>query len=216
MNTSKPESLRLFLRCGVLLLLLYFTWRMLLLSLPYLAFQDGVAFLRIKQSVIHLPWWKAAFYVHVLTSIFVLLSGFTQFSTRILQNYPQVHRWVGRSYVFIILALTGPAGLLLAIVANGGWLSQLAFTILAVLWWWFTWRAWRTILRGQTQQHRAFMIRSFALTLSAVTLRAWKWGIVLLWAPPPMDPYRLVAWLGWVPNLLFAEWLIRSRRPTQA
>lgn len=189
---------------------------MLLLSLPYLAFQDGVAFLRIKQSVIHLPWWKAAFYVHVLTSIFVLLAGFTQFSTRILQNYPQVHRWVGRSYVFIILALTGPAGLLLAIVANGGWLSQLAFTILAVLWWWFTWRAWRTILRGQTQEHHAFMIRSFALTLSAVTLRAWKWGIVLLWAPPPMDTYRLVAWLGWVPNLLFAEWLIRSRRPTQA
>lgn len=185
---------------------------MLLLSLPYLALEDNVAFLRIKQSVVHLSWWKGAFYVHVFTSVFVLLAGFTQFSKWSVQHYPYVHRWCGRLYVVIILFLSGPAGFLLAIKANGGWFSQLAFTILSILWWWFTWRAWHTVLRKEMEQHRAFMIRSFALTLSAITLRAWKWLIVFFWAPPPMDTYRLVAWLGWIPNLLLSEWLIRRRR----
>ena len=185
---------------------------MLLLSLPYLAFSDQVAFLRIKRSVVSIGWWKVAFYVHVFTSIFVLLAGFTQFSSRILQQYPILHRLMGRLYVVIILILSGPAGFLLAIKANGGWSSQLAFILLAVLWWGSTFLAWRRVVGGDIQSHRAFMVRSFALTLSAITLRAWKWLIVFLWAPPPMDVYRLVAWLGWIPNLLIAEWYLRRSR----
>jgi len=194
------------------LILLYFTYRMALLSWPYLAFDDRVAFLRIKQSVVNIPWWKAAFYVHVFTSIFLLLAGFTQFSTRLLKQYPGVHRTMGKLYVFVLLFLSGPAGFLLAIKANGGIWSQLAFTTLAVLWWWFTWQAWRSILAGRIKIHQDFMWRSFALTLSAVTLRSWKWLIVFVWAPPPMDTYRLVAWLGWVPNLLLVEWWIRRQK----
>ncbi|WP_245569380.1 DUF2306 domain-containing protein [Lewinella cohaerens] len=196
----------------LLAILLYFTYRMALLSWPYLALDDRVAFLRIKQSVVHLSWWKAAFYVHVFTSILLLLAGFTQFSTQLLKRYPSVHRGAGRLYVFVLLFLSGPAGLLLAIKANGGVWSQLAFTTLAVLWWWFTWRAWRSIIKGQIKVHQDFMWRSFVLTLSAVTLRSWKWLIVLVWAPPPMDTYRLVAWLGWVPNLLLVELWIRRKK----
>lgn len=26
-----------------------------------------------------------------------------------------------------------------------------------------------------------------------------------------MDVYRIVAWLGWIPNILLAEWLIRRK-----
>lgn len=196
----------------LLAILLYFTYRMALLSWPYLALDDRVAFLRIKQSVVHLSWWKAAFYVHVFTSILLLLAGFTQFSGELLKRYPCVHRGAGKLYVFVLLFLSGPAGLLLAVKANGGVWSQLAFSTLAVLWWWFTWRAWRSIIKGQIKVHQDFMWRSFALTLSAVTLRSWKWLIVLVWAPPPMDTYRLVAWLGWVPNLLLVEWWIRRKK----
>ena len=57
------------------------------------------------------------------------------------------------------------------------------------------------------------MILSYALTLSAFTLRAWKYGINNTFVFPPMDVYRAVAWLGWVPNILLAEFLIwRYRR----
>jgi hypothetical protein len=49
------------------------------------------------------------------------------------------------------------------------------------------------------------------LTLSAVTLRLWKLGITNTIDIKPMDAYRIVAWLGWVPNLLIAEMYIRLR-----
>ena len=54
------------------------------------------------------------------------------------------------------------------------------------------------------------MIRSYALTLSAITLRVWKLGLALTLEPRPMDLYRVVAWLGFIPNLIVAEIIIRS------
>ncbi|MGE8242005.1 MAG: DUF2306 domain-containing protein, partial [Sphingobacterium sp.] len=53
-----------------------------------------------------------------------------------------------------------------------------------------------------------FMLRSFALTCSAITLRFWKVILVYLFQPNPMDLYQIIAWLGWVPNLLLIEFII--------
>lgn len=52
------------------------------------------------------------------------------------------------------------------------------------------------------------MIRSFALTLSAITLRLWKVVLVKLFHPAPMDVYMIIAGLGWIPNLIIAEYFI--------
>ena len=60
-----------------------------------------------------------------------------------------------------------------------------------------------------------FMIRSYALTLSAITLRAWKMGLANFTDITPMDRYRMVAWLGFVLNLLLAEYVIRKLRKMQ-
>jgi hypothetical protein len=55
------------------------------------------------------------------------------------------------------------------------------------------------------------MIRSYALTLSAISLRLFKYIIVFIWHPLPMDTYRIVAWLGWVVNLIIAEIIIHKK-----
>ena len=56
------------------------------------------------------------------------------------------------------------------------------------------------------------MLRSFALAFSAVTLRLWKVIIVYLFHPSPMDVYQIIAWLGWIPNLLIIEYYIFKHR----
>ena len=56
------------------------------------------------------------------------------------------------------------------------------------------------------------MYRSYALTLSAITLRAWKWLIINVFETAPMDTYKIVAWLGWVLNLLVIELYLRIDR----
>ena len=195
----------------LLILLGFFTLLMLRITVPYFSFDDRTAFLKIKQWIIHNPVWKTAFYVHVVTSCFCLLAGFTQFSKTVMKRIPKIHRSIGWLYTIVVVLLSGPSGFVMSLYANGGVQSQIAFTTLSVLWITFTIKAFTLAKSGDYQEHRKYMIRSFALTLSAITLRAWKFLIVLILRPHPMDAYMLVAWLGWVPNLIFAEWYIRKK-----
>jgi uncharacterized membrane protein len=182
------------------------------ITVNYFPARTDVGFLRIKQQYIDIYHWQIAFFIHVYTSIWVLLAGFTQFSTKLLRTRPQLHRNLGYVYVVNVLLVTGPAGLLMGFYANGGTGSRIAFILLASLWIYFTAMAWYQARKGDFKRHRQFMIRSYALTLSAITLRAWKYGITNAIEVRPMDVYRIVAWLGFVPNLLVAEWIIwRSR-----
>ena len=55
------------------------------------------------------------------------------------------------------------------------------------------------------------MYRSYALAVSAITLRLWKVFLVYFFQPNPMDIYEVIAWLGWVPNLILIEILIKTK-----
>jgi uncharacterized membrane protein len=195
-----------------LVVLAFFSVLMLEITWRYVSFDTNASFLQIKQDYISHQAWLTAFYIHVFTSLFALLAGFTQFSATIRQRWPQLHRSVGYVYVVNILLITGPSALLMAFYANGGLSSRLGFFVLAVLWWWFTFQAFRYARQGNIQRHRAYMLRSYALTLSAITLRIWKMSIAHTLALPPMDIYRIVAWLGFVPNLLLVEYWLRRQR----
>lgn len=182
------------------------------ITLQYIPLDTDVAFLRIKQDEMALGYYQIAFFVHVYSSIFALLAAFTQFSGVIRRKFPLVHKQVGGLYIAVIVFLAGPSGLVLAYHANGGWSSQLAFCILAILWVYFTIVAFLKIRKKEVRAHRNFMYRSFALTLSAITLRAWKYVLVAMFQPKPMDVYRWIAWLGWVVNLIIIEIIIYKKK----
>lgn len=196
---------------GLCIVLAWFSWLMLRITLDYIPPRDDAGFLQIKQQYIGIAHWKSAFWIHVFTSMFALMAGFTQFFPQVLSRMPRLHRWMGRLYVLNVCFITGPASLIMAFYANGGVTSRLAFSLLAIGWITTTALGWRFALRRQWSIHREWMMRSYALTLSAITLRVWKYVLVFLFEPRPMDLYRLVAWLGFVPNVLFVEWLIRRR-----
>jgi len=177
----------------------------------YIPYNTDVGFLRIKQQYIGIDHWRIAFFIHVYASLWVLLAGFTQFSKWIQRNNRRLHRTMGYIYATNVLLITGPAGLLMGLYANGGISSRIAFVMLATLWIFFTAMALIKARQKDFKAHRNYMIRSYALTLSALTLRAWKYALSNSFELPPMDLYRSVAWLGWIPNLIFAEWLIRRK-----
>ncbi|MBB5039473.1 DUF2306 domain-containing protein [Prosthecobacter dejongeii] len=204
---TKPKFATIFtiLRFAALA---WFTWLMLRITLEYFPIRDDAAFLQIKQQYLGIQLWRTAFWIHVFTSMLALLAGFTQFFPTVLRRMPQIHRWMGRAYMINVCFITGPASLVMAFYANGGWSSRLAFILLAVSWMFTSALGWRTALQRDWTRHREWMLRSYALTLSAITLRVWKYSLVFLFEPRPMDLYRMVAWLGFVPNLLLVEWLI--------
>jgi uncharacterized membrane protein len=194
-------------------LLAFFTWLMAGITMNYIPYNTDVGFLRIKQQYIGIDHWRIAFFIHVYASLWVLLAGFTQFSKRIQRNNPRLHRTMGYIYVTDVLLITGPAGLLMGFYANGGITSRIGFVSLATLWIIFTATALIKARQKDFKAHRNFMIRSYALTLSALTLRAWKYAItntaeLTHTEISPIDVYRVVAWLGWVGNLSLAEYII--------
>lgn len=191
-----------------ILILAFFTILMVKITIPYLSLERDVAFLKIKQWMIQNDIWRFSFFTHVFSSVFLLIAGFTQFYKPLKGK---IHRSIGKIYIIIIVFISGPAGLVMSWFANGGLPSQTAFVLLSILWIFFTAKAYSAIRNKDFISHGNFMIRSYALTLSALTLRSWKYLLVLFFHPHPMDAYMMVAWLGWVPNLLIAELLIRNR-----
>ncbi|CDS92331.1 MAG TPA: DUF2306 domain-containing protein [Sphingobacterium sp.] len=199
-----------------LVLILLFTYSCMLMgeiTWRYRNFELDASFLQIKQTeVTQISWYKYAFYIHVISAVLALPAGFTQFNKTILRNYPRVHHVLGYLYVAIILGCAAPSGFLIGMKANGGLIAQIAFTVLACLWFYYTLQAVLRAKIGDFKAHKNFMIRSFALTCSALTLRYWKVILVYFFHPNPMDLYQLIAWLGWIPNLLLAEWIINQNK----
>ena len=203
--------IQLFFRVVLLLALAFFSCLMLRLSLPYTAMRSDVDFLQTKQNVYHIGYWRVSFYIHVFTSSLTLIAGFTQFNPWILRRFPRVHRMMGWIYLVIVAGISGPAAFMMALHANGGLPARASFTLLSFLWVLFTCFAGWQVVRRRFASHGAFMFRSYALTLSAITLRLYTFSSAYLHlAATPRDIYITTAWLSWVPNLIIAEWLIRS------
>ncbi|WP_207434745.1 DUF2306 domain-containing protein [Sabulibacter ruber] len=194
---------------GILLLLgFFFVFLMGKTTLPYLSFRYDVDFLLTKQNVLHLSAWRVAFYTHITSSLLVLLAGIIQLVKPVLVYYPRVHRQLGKMYVLLILLVSAPSGLVMAVYANGGFWAKISFVLISLLWWYFTWVAFRKAVQGDFTRHKQFMYRSFALTLSAITLRTYVWVLPLFahWhGLHGREMYVWVAWLSWVPNLFFVE-----------
>ena len=181
---------------------------MLLTIAQYGSFRTDVGFLLFKQDYLDIKIWRIAFYTHVFSSVLCLCAGFTQFSHYVLKHHKKLHRFIGKMYAYNVMLINFPAGMIMAFYANGHLPSKIAFIILDSLWFLFTYKAVLAIKTKDIKAHQRFMIRSYALTCSAITLRMWKLILSGTFNIDLQVLYMIDAWMGFVPNLLFAEWLI--------
>ena len=199
-------AVRIFLLYSVLSLACFLMLRTII---GYTTFQDNVQFLVLKQAYVHNPVWKTAFYIHVFSAIISLLAGFTQFSPQLLRDNPKVHRLIGKIYVANILLINFPVGLIMGVYANGGLPGKTAFLLLDTLWFFFTLKAYTSVRNRQFVDHKNYMIRSYAMTFSAFTLRSWKLILSNTINIDLTELYVIDAWLAFLPNLVIAEIIIR-------
>jgi uncharacterized membrane protein len=146
----------------------------------------------------------------VFSSILIITSGLFQFSKTILNKYTRIHRISGTVYLFATLLISGPAALIMSFYANGGYPAQASFVILSILWLGSTFLAYYFVRKKNYEAHGKWMVRSYALTLSAVSLRLYSYLFnVFYLTMNPVDLYILLSWMSWIPNLLIAEILIK-------
>ena len=172
--------------------------------------------LRPLGSLVH-PEMKIAYeansvavFAHVFASLVALALGPLQLSPKLRSRNISLHRALGRIYLFGVL-IGGIAGLSISRIAFGGFVSMVGFGCLAILWLFTALMALQSIRQKKIDLHRRWMIRNFSLTFAAVTLRIYL-GLFFAAAVPFETFYPVLAWISWVPNILFAEWAILSRR----
>jgi len=202
----KSLILRRILEIAFVLGILYASWLLIQLSIPYIHFLPGIEFLQTKQLIYHIDWWRWSFYTHVFSSPVVILSGLLQFSRKLQQSYPKIHKRIGWTYIVVVLCISGPSGLIMSFYANGGYPAQISFVLLTSIWMLSTYMAFYRIRRKELEKHVLWSFRSYALTLSAVTLRLYAYFFdVFNVNLPPLETYILLAYLSWIPNLLIVE-----------
>jgi uncharacterized membrane protein len=161
----------------------------------------------VVQILARVPWAGIG---HLAGGMLAIVVGALQVNRRIRTRHLTLHRWLGRSYVVAVTA-GGIAAFALATQSSGGVVAHFGFGLLAICWVGSTLTAYRSIKAGDELSHRAWMYRSYALTLAAVTLRIYL-PIALARGVSFDVAYPTIAWMCWVPNLLIVEWFLLGKR----
>lgn len=175
-------------------------------SLRYFFVPEAAPLLKVKTG-----FYRLALLVHAGAALVALAVGPFQFSERFRRRSLVAHRRLGYLY-FAGVFLGGSVGVVSATGAEGGLSTRTGFFLLGVCWLASGWVALVAIRRGDIAGHQRWMIRNFALTFAAVTLRLF---LPLLQATSGsfIEAYRTVAWLCWVPNVIVGEFLIHTLSP---
>jgi hypothetical protein len=143
---------------------------------------------------------KIFLYLHIVAGAIALLLVPLQFY--LLNHSKSWHKFVGKLYTLFV-ACSCVGGYYMAWDAYGGVSSTVALTTLATLWWFVTLKAVLHALNGNLQKHKRWIIRSVALTTSAITLRLISSSVY-----PFFDLYtaqQIIYWSCWPINLFLAE-----------
>ena len=186
-------------------LLLFLAVLMALIGLRYFVFGSAAYFPR-QHEVYEAR--TCGLLVHIGAMMLAVVTGPFQFLRSLRERHLAFHRALGR--VYVTSALVGAlGGLYLAQFSASGAVSDVGFTLLGSGVLIATTYALVRIRTGNVQSHREWMTRSYALIFAAVTLRLYLPFLEAAFGE--QVGYAVVAWACWVPNLVVAEWFVRTR-----
>lgn len=148
----------------------------------------------------YLSMTSALISMHVVCAGIALLIAPLQLV--IYRRNRMLHRYLGRVYFLAVMA-GSVGGYYMAWYAFGGFISTLGLAVLSTLWWSFTLLAVIYARAGNIAAHRRWMLRSFALTYAAVTLRLMS--PVLSIFLDQLTQSQVVYWASWTLNLALMQ-----------
>lgn len=164
----------------------------------------------VFQSMLtEIPW---AGYSHIVFGSMALILGGFQISSRLRRRNLRLHERIGK--VYVVCVLLGSVGAIATNVASPTtWPAKSAFWLLSLLWPIVTLAGYPRGVSFDPKKHGRFMLWSYALTCSAITLRlilipslicGVRFGTV----------YPISAWGSFIFNLTVLEailWVGRRR-----
>jgi Predicted membrane protein (DUF2306) len=200
-------SMLFWLPVAVLSLLLIYN------TLPYFSFDKTFSFIEERKFLFQQKIYTVCFYSHILAGVLCMSTALIQFSRVVVKRARAIHRWSGRIYVFVVLFLGAPTGLYMSFFAKGTFWERSLFLFMAVFWFFTTCNGLATILKKNVLAHKNWMIRSYAMAMTAVTFRVYH-ILFFLAGWDHLHNYEISLWISVLGNMLFAELIIfRRSRP---
>lgn len=155
--------------------------------------------------------------MHIVCASLFCVLGALQFDSALRQRFPRLHRIAGRvaAPCGIVAALTGlwmtaayaiPAELQGPLLYGVRMAVGLAMTLAVVL-------SVRAVFQRRITQHKAWMVRAYALGQGAGTQVLILLPVTLLAGAPTFFFRDVLMASAWGLNVLIAEWIIRRRLP---
>ena len=160
----------------------------------------------------------AAVVLNILCASLFCALGVHQFDSARRQSFPLLHRIAGRvaAPCGIVAALTGlwmtaayaiPAELQGPLLYGVRMVVGLAMTLAVIV-------SVRAVLQRRIAQHRAWMVRAYALGQGAGTQVLILLPVTLMAGAPTFIFRDVLMAAAWGLNVVFAEWVIRRRLPS--
>jgi uncharacterized membrane protein YozB (DUF420 family) len=219
-STERPKR-KARLRPGMYLLAVV-VLGFLAFSVPnYLTFDPANSRVPIQADV---PWHYPLLVAHVLFATVAMVLCWFQIWPWFQRTYRAAHRRMGRIYVFGGVVPAGITALAVGVVSPFGPMNRVGNVLLGLLWLLCTAAGFRAARQRRFGDHRRWMIRSFALTMSIVMNRVWTViGSIVLTSQlkttfggseiaMQQTISGLSSWLGFVTSMLIAQWWL-ERKP---
>ncbi|RSN23325.1 hypothetical protein DMC61_31990 [Amycolatopsis sp. WAC 04169] len=168
-------------------------------------------------------WFLSA---HVLFGSIAMISALLQIWPWFRAKYPAVHRKLGRVYVFAGVLPAGAMALTVGALSPFGPATRVANVVAGVLWLGCTFAGWHAARQRRFADHRRWMVRSFALTMSIIVSRVTG-PIALITLQPQLETTfggselaltqsvaAISAWVSTTLVLFAAQWHL-DRRPAR-
>lgn len=211
-NTVR-QSIRLFYGMVFWLPVTLFSLLLVFNTIPYFSFSSDFSFIKERSILFENSLYKTSFYIHILAGAICILTALVQFSRIVLKKARSIHIWSGRVYVLVVLFLGAPTGLYMSFFAKGSVWERVLFMFMAGFWFITTLKGLQEVLKKNILAHKNWMIRSYAMAMTAVTFRVFHLVFYLMgW--DHLKNYEISLWISVIGNMLVAEWIIfrKSKR----
>jgi hypothetical protein len=201
------HSVQLFFTVLFWIPVVFFSLLLVKNTIPYFSFKQDFIFIEERTILFLKPIYKISFYIHIAAGVFCTLAALTQFSTYILKKRKAIHIWMGKIYVFVVLALGAPTGMYMSFFAKGSFWERFLFLFMAVYWFYSTAKGLQTIKQKNVIAHKNWMIRSYSMALTAVSFRIYH-ILFFYFDVDHLHNYEISLWISVLGNMLVAEFLI--------
>jgi len=210
-TASAGTAGRQLLKTAAILLL----WVAILLLALWFIQRDALRYFSMDETIFGRFWAHRLWLVtHIVGGLLALLMGPFQFWSGLRRRALSFHRWTGRLYLAGVVLAAVPTFHLVFYIppSDGGWVAGSSLVTLALVWLASSAMALRSILNGQVEIHKEWMIRSYVLAFSFVNFRWWMDWPVFANAGTFAERLTAVVWLGWTVPLFLTEVILQWRR----